>query len=219
MNTLSELCFRHNCDKGLLSGGVGHGYDKHYEAILEPLRDNPIRLLEIGVGDGKSIMVWLEYFTHPNTMIHGVDNDPNCSTLRDDRFQLIRGDQSDPQFLSSLVTTNLVFGNLNYDVIIDDGSHLSNGIIPSFEALWPFVKSGGYYCIEDLRCSYMGSGYQVTGWPTQMEFIKKFLDDINAQTDYKPAPDSVFNYPQGTDGKRGIEWMKFSPELCILKKA
>lgn len=208
MNIFSELCVRHNCDKGLLSGGVGHGYCRHYASVLDPIRDKPIRLVEIGVGDGKSIRVWLDYFTHPNTRIIGVDKDVVMASQP--RFDFIQGDQTDGRLLSSLALNR-------YDVVIDDGSHMSNGIIPTFEALWPSVVSGGYYFIEDLRCSYM-PGYDVHGWPSQMHFVQQLLHDINAQTNYKPAPDSTFVYPQGTDGGRGIDWLRFSEELCVIKK-
>lgn len=208
MMTFNDLCIRHNCDKGKLPNGVGHDYGRHYESVLEPLRDKPIRLLEIGVGDGKSIRVWLDYFTHQNTRIVGVDKDAVDHSR--DRYEFVVANQTNVAALQPLMAWA-------YDVIIDDGSHTPDGTVTSFEALWPFVKRGGYYIIEDLRCSYM-PGYQVDGWGTQMSFVKRLLDDINAQTDYKPSPDSVFHYPQGTDGGRGIEWMKFSEELCILKK-
>lgn len=211
MLTLDQIFVKRNCDKGRLPDGVGHGYGKHYEAILEPLRDLPLRLLEIGVGDGKSIKSWLDYFTHPHAEIFGVDNGPCHELDADKRYHFMHGDQTDNSFLSFLTTKG------RWDVVIDDGSHTSSGIIPTFEALWPFVKSQGFYVIEDLRCSYM-SGYQVHGWPGSMYFIRQLLDDINAQTDYKPSPDSVFAYPHGTDGGRGIEWLKFSEELCVLKK-
>jgi Methyltransferase domain len=207
MSTFDQLCVAHNCDKGNLPNGIGHGYGPHYEAVLEPLRHKSIRLLEIGVGDGKSIKVWLDYFTHPQVEIIGVDNS-DCWKGPAPRFTFIQGDQTNPKFLQTLQDV--------YDVVIDDGSHTCDGIIPSFEALWPFVKSGGLYIIEDLRCSYM-PGYHVPGWGTQMGFIKQLMDDINAQTNYKPGGDDV-NYPQGTDGTRGIEWLKFSTELAIIKK-
>lgn len=209
--TLDQIFIKHNCDKGLLPDGVGHGYGKHYESVLEPLRHLPIRLLEIGVGDGKSIRSWLNYFTHPGTEIVGVDNG-SCHELdADKRYHFIRGDQTDVGFLSYLSTKG------RWDVIIDDGSHTSNGIIPTFEAMWPFLRNQRFYFIEDLRTHYM-PGYQVGGWPGPMHFVQQLLHDINAQTNYKPSPDSEFHYPQGTDGGRGIEWFQFSEELAILKK-
>lgn len=208
MTTFDQLCVKHNCDKGKLPNGVGHNYGKHYEWVLEPLRDKPIRLLEIGVGDGKSIRVWLDYFTHPQAHIVGVDKDPVDKSR--DRYEFVVGDQTNVASLQPLMAWA-------YDVIIDDGSHMPDGTITAFESLWPFVKRGGFYIIEDLKTSYM-LGYQKQGWGTQMSFIKQLLDDINAQTNYKPSPDTEYHYPHGTDGGRGIEWLRFSEELCILKK-
>lgn len=208
MTTLDQLFVKHNCDKGKLKNGVGHDYTRHYAEALEPLRDKPIRILEIGVGDGKSIRVWEDYFTHPQTQIFGMDKDPVDQSRG--RYTFLVGDQTNIKSFEPLTFTA-------YDVIIDDGSHTPDGTITAFEALWPFIKRGGYYFIEDLRCSYM-PGYQVEGWGTQMAFVKRLLDDINMQTNYSPAPDCVFNYPSGCDGGRGIEWLKFSEELCILKK-
>lgn len=208
MMTFNELCIKHNCDKGKLPGGIGHNYSKQYESILEPLRELPIRLLEIGVGDGKSINVWLDYFTHINAKIVGVDKDPVSSNRW--RYEFLKADQTNAAALQPLTAWA-------YDVIIDDGSHMPDGTITAFEMLWPFVKRGGYYVIEDLKTSYL-DGYQARGWGTQMSFIKRLLDDINAQSDYSPAPHLEFNFPQGTDGGRGIEWLRMSEELCIIKK-
>lgn len=208
MMTLNQLFVKYDCDKGQLANGIGHNYTRHYAEVLEPLRDKPIRLIEIGVENGKSIRAWLEYFTHPQTQIIGVDK--NNVGFPMPRYQFYQADQTNSASLQPLM-------QWASDVIIDDGSHTPEGTITAFETLWPFVKRGGYFIIEDLRCSYL-PGYQSPGWGTQMSFVKRLLDDINAQTDYKPSPDCVFTYPTGTDGGRGIEWMKFSEELCILKK-
>jgi cephalosporin hydroxylase len=39
-------------------------------------------------------------------------------------------------------------------VVIDDGSHLPGHIVKSFKLYWPLVKAGGWYFIEDLRCTH-----------------------------------------------------------------
>lgn len=41
-----------------------------------------------------------------------------------------------------------------YDIIIDDGSHMVRHVIASFEALFPYLRRGGLYIIEDLHTSY-----------------------------------------------------------------
>ena len=53
--------------------GVTHSYLGVYERLFEPKRDSPIRLLEIGICTGGSLLAWAEYFTSPETEIVGLD--------------------------------------------------------------------------------------------------------------------------------------------------
>lgn len=184
--TLHELGLKHKTDKS------DHNYLMWYEHFFGHLRNAPVRLLEIGVQKGHSIEMWLEYFSKPN-MIYGVDiND--CPSPRDNRYIFTKGDQSKPELWKKFVTDN--GGQL--DVVIDDGSHKPDGIITTFEALWPHVVSHGFYAIEDLYCAYRNA-YQVTGWITQMEFVKGLLDEINY-------------------GTLGISRLHFSHELVVVQK-
>lgn len=53
-----------------------HGYHHFYESVLGPLRHTPnLRLLEIGVDRGESMLMWLRYFTQlaPNG-VQGLDS-------------------------------------------------------------------------------------------------------------------------------------------------
>lgn len=212
MSTFGQLCERHQCDKGRFGNSIGHGYQDEYASVLDPIRNNPVKLLEIGVGGGASTKVWLDYFTHPQSRIFGIDIG-NCHHEQNPRFTLVHGDQSSQYFWTQFLCQN----GYDWDVVVDDGSHKSDGIITTFECVWPYLKSGAIYIIEDLRCSYM-PGYESPGWPKQMVWVKNLLDDINAQTSYKPAADSTYVYPPGTDGWRGIKRLIFSEELCILIK-
>lgn len=206
---------RKSLDEIALTAGAGgdkasdrHNYCVHYESVFEPFRDKFIRLLEIGIGEGSSMKIWLEYF--PNAIVHGVDIDqkPNFGSIRQFSKQ---GDQNDESFWMWYNQDN----GFRWDIVIDDGSHKTNGIVTSFKALWPSLKSGGFYCIEDLRCSYM-VGYQVEGWGRQMDFIKDLLDCVNFQCKYVTGLDKL-DYPPGVQDL-GIEWIRFSEELAIIKK-
>ncbi len=39
-------------------------------------------------------------------------------------------------------------------MIIDDGSHISEHIITSFKTLFPHLKKGGLYFVEDLHAGW-----------------------------------------------------------------
>ena len=130
-----------------------HAYTPIYGQWFAPLRYKPIKLLEIGIGGntrthggGNSLRMWKYYF--PKGIITGIDIHDK-SALREHRIHLYQGDQADAAFLSHVSEKEGPF-----DIIIDDGSHMQSHIIASFEALFPLLKSGGIYVIEDTHTAY-----------------------------------------------------------------
>lgn len=124
-------------------GSFGHRYDRVYEPALAPLRDEPIRLLEIGVLRGGSLAAWVDYF--PRATVIGVDTfervpADSVSILRHPRVKWFRCDSTEgaPEMISPV------------DVIIDDGLHNPVAQRQTFEAFWPLLKDGGVYFIEDV---------------------------------------------------------------------
>lgn len=150
-----------------------------YDKLLSEYRNKNINVLEIGVLDGGSLELWHRYFG-PNALIVGIDNhfQPNSQGLSFDNpmIQFRRGDQSDTNFLNKVVKE---FGE--FDIIIDDGSHVSQHVIKSFNALYPYVTKNGMYIIEDTHTSYWGSHGGGLKLPnTTIEFAKELVDELNA---------------------------------------
>lgn len=140
--TLDELAIKYQTDKAtILKLGNGHGYTRHYEKCFHSLRHDRIKLLEIGVGSGPSIRMWLDYF--PNAWIYGVDkvngtNEWNrVGQSPNDRYTFVTGDQTDETFWKCFAVD---YGS-DWDIIIDDGGHFNNQIIISFRGLWPILKN------------------------------------------------------------------------------
>lgn len=138
MKTLSEIFAEGSSDKDSL-----HGYAATYEKLLGPVRLKPIRLLELGFLGGDSLEVWAKYFPHPQTRIVGLDLLDRLYRPTDNRIKISFGDSSRREVLESLGT--------QWDVVIDDASHLSSNQIEAFSVLWPRVNPGGVYVIEDLH--------------------------------------------------------------------
>lgn len=132
----------------------GQNYLHHYESHFESLRDRPVNLLEIGVNDGCSLRLWRDYF--PKGQIHGLDINPKCVDHCAERIDVLWGDQGDSRVLE------IVAMHGPFDIIIDDGSHYVPHILMAFSFLWPHVKPGGFYVMEDMRISYSGVDL---GWP------------------------------------------------------
>lgn len=153
---------------------VGHDYLRFYDREWSKWRDEPIRLLEIGLNVGASIKLWLQYFS--KAMIHGVDINefsPKVELPDPSRFTFTRGSTFDPYFLQRFLENNPE----QFDVIIDDGSHFSGPIIMAFTYLWPHVKPGGYYVIEDLG-EVKNPESHSPGYPNQVKFCEDLLGTV-----------------------------------------
>lgn len=164
--TLDQLAITFNTDK---SSKV-HNFTKHYERYFESLREFPIRLLEIGVQSGASLRMWKHYF--PNAQIVGLDYF-DCDPYEEDRITVIKGEQKDVGIMEKA----LLHGP--FDIIIDDGSHQNPDVLASFEYLFPRLKPGGIYVIEDITCLYWGDTHNV-GENTVMARMKQLIDDVNS---------------------------------------
>ena len=119
-----------------------HGYHRFYDKYIK--RD-VTKLLEIGIEQGHSVNLWLEYC--PAATIYGLDIK---TEFFNDRVKIYKGDQSKDEDLQALIQN---VGN-DLDVILDDGSHIPEHQLFSFNKLFPYVKPGGVYIIEDIETSY-----------------------------------------------------------------
>ena len=131
-----------------------HHLEYMYGIHLGPLRMKPVNLLEIGLGctlrkgPGRSITLWREFLPKANITI--LEYDKTCAeAFRSKLDNLYIGDQSDFNILKQLSQTG------PYDIIIDDGGHTRKQQINSLIGLWPHVKAGGFYIIEDIFTSLM----------------------------------------------------------------
>ena len=146
--TLAALAAKYGTDKGHVPvrGLTPKGYVDHYEALLRDRRDEPLRLLEIGVRTGASLRMWEEYL--PKARIIGIDIAP-CEIQASERVTVVVGHQAHALTLD--VAVKLLGGGL--DIVVDDGSHRTVDQMASFRHLMPKVDPRGWYAIEDLHAS------------------------------------------------------------------
>ena len=165
MTSLDELAIAFNTDKSSRT----HNFTKHYEVYFELLRDAPLKLLEIGVQSGASLRMWKQYF--PKAQIYGLDY-YDVDVMQEDRIKVFKGMQNNIELLEQVLLDG------PFDIIIDDGSHQNKDIMASFEYLFPRMKPGGIYVIEDTTCTYWGDTHNV-GPNTTMAKMKELVDDVN----------------------------------------
>ena len=121
-----------------------------YDSILEPWINQNIVLLELGVYQGESLLLWRDYF--PRSTIVGVDIKLPKDFNPPDRVFLFEGSQTDTKFLSSIANEIAPDG---LDIIIDDASHIGEFTKIAFWHLFDHhLKANGLYIIEDWGTGY-----------------------------------------------------------------
>jgi hypothetical protein len=180
-----------------------HGYIEPYSKHLHSRRADKLKILEIGVKDGASLRMWKNYFYR--SKVYGIDIDDK-SHLNEKRIKTFQGDQSDVQFLRRVAE------EINdIDIVIDDGSHVSGHVVTSFTTLFPLLKNGGIYIIEDLQASYrpdLGGAWQNLDDPnTSMSMLKRLADGLN-------HPWIPNRFPSYTD--QNILSLHFYPKMAII---
>lgn len=146
-----------------------------YDEIFVKYRTQKnFRLLEIGVQNGGSLQIWSSYFG-PGSEIVGVDVDEKvCTDLRFPEgvtvrcMDVVAAEESALQSLGS------------FDVIIDDASHNSLQVTRAFERLFPLLRPGGVFVVEDIEHSYFSESAGGLRVPhATMEYFKGLTDVVN----------------------------------------
>jgi hypothetical protein len=168
-------------DKGL----SGHGFTEIYERFFYPLKYEPIKIFEIGIEWGGSLRLWERYF--PKASVYGIDI-VDKSSMDSKRIHTLVADQADRDQLKHFIRT---YGNA-YDIILDDGGHAMDQQQISFGFLFPYLKPGGYYIIEDVHSSLLnyyrdlGLDYHVKDDETNttLRMIQNFVETKKIESQY-----------------------------------
>jgi hypothetical protein len=197
-----------------------HNYTKVYSQYFSKVKDAPIKFLEIGIFKGNSFKFWEKYFTQAD--LHFIDITNQYIQYYSKRSKYHYMDQSNIRQLREFGAEHGMF-----DVILDDGGHTMNQQIASFIALFPFVKSGGLYIIEDLHTSYWhsynGSGDNgYAGEGTAVGYLKNLVDHVN----YPGAVSECADINKLTEEQKekmnylrdNIESIRFYTSVCIIEK-
>lgn len=189
-NKTERLFYDHRgrpCDKW-------HHYLAIYDRYLRPLAERrPQRVLEIGVQRGGSLELWRSLFG-PQAVIHGLDIDPACAALSTADLPVHVGTQDDVPLLHQIVHR---MGGI--DIVIDDGGHVNDQQIATFEALYPLLSPDGIYICEDTHTSYWpshGGGPPESHVRSFLQYTKQRIDDLHAA--WRPADEPARSFAFAT---------------------
>lgn len=157
VSDLEQLFVKYNTDKQY----EHHDYSSVYDPLFGPKREHVKKLLEVGIGTvnpemesnmsylgddykpGASLRAWRDFFPHAE--IVGLDIDPNVMITDEPRITTYLANSTNSESI-----TALKFPMNSFDVIIDDGVHDYVSQQRTLLNLWPYLKSGGTYIIEDV---------------------------------------------------------------------
>lgn len=128
-----------------------HSYLPVYEEILAPYRHTAKNVLEIGLFNGASMLLWEQYFT--NAKIHGIDCDEQPHGGLADLRPMIKEGTHHIHIIDATSELDIQkeFRGMLFDVIIDDGNHNALSQLISYNILSKFLADGALYIVEDIQ--------------------------------------------------------------------
>lgn len=204
---LDKLALKYGTDKS----SKHHNYCGVYEQYFSKYRNKNIMFWNGGFGGydkpdrgGGDTRMWKEYFPLSTIVVTDLFH-KNPLNLPNVHFR--QGSQDDQLFWDSILHK---FGQC--DIFIDDMSHINDLTIKTFEIVYPMVKSGGTYIIEDIETSwYDQQGYGGTTdlddmeFPSTINFARKLLNGLNSK--YNRA-----------ERKYDIKAIHFHPNMIVIEK-
>lgn len=207
LDKLTLLANKYGCDKG----SIKHNYTQSYNEFFKKDRYRKFNMLEFGYGKGKSVKMWMDYFTEASLV--SVDNMkelPNDELIKkyveNERFEFLSSDQID-----KIKVLEVLNKYKDFYIIIDDASHRAGYQQYTLSFSFKFVVPGGWYVIEDLKCKrspneIFGIKANKTLQVLQQYFVSgKFHSKI-----LTPKRNEYLN--------ENIEWIEIYDKIAFIKK-
>ena len=129
---------------------TNHDYGDAYESLFcdgkpfeigtRSTRENVRLVMEVGVADGACMLAWREIF--PNATIVGLDIH-HSDRAQGDRIEFYLGDQRVRKHCEAAAAGR------QFDMIVEDAVHHLDHTLLTLFWLWPYVKPGGIYVVEE----------------------------------------------------------------------
>lgn len=181
---LCKLAQKYGTDKSpwISDESWGHNYSPVYYERLKDKRKTFKKVLEMGVGMGKSmpqrvrrlphyilgasLYMWRDFF--PNAQIYGADILEEC-VFKKDRIETFLCDQGKKEDLENLIKKT----GTDIDLFIDDGSHMPEHQIFTCLILKPLLKKDCIYVIEDVRHREIQIEIEKAGYKVEYQMFRQ----------------------------------------------
>ena len=137
MTELCDIATTHGTDKG----PRGWGYTKTYFEWLNASRQTVATVLEVGVWQGFSLRTWRDFFS--NAQVYGIEIEPGWQ-CNEERIKTFCADGYNRDQMQPIMHE---IGPV--DFFVDDAVHRVPQQTDLLAFMWPFIRSGGVYAIEE----------------------------------------------------------------------
>ena len=188
-----------------------HGYSKFYEKYFFELKNNNINILEIGSFYGNASAALFFYFRNAN--IYSADINPDMFKYFSQRINFFFTDSSK----RSSIEKNILNRKVNFDIIIEDASHMLKDQIISLFMLFKILNPGGYFIVEELDFPETKENMRINQSPPDLKTIlKKILKKEDFMSIYIDQKEKEYFL-------KNFEFIKFYKgninEFAIIKKS
>lgn len=166
-----------------------HAYTLFYDGIFRNNKNDNLKIAELGVAYGSSLLMWQVYFPHAE--IYGFE-------LYEEYINNFKKNFNNERIiLANLDVTKKdciikTFNDLNifYDIIIEDTTHQFEDQIRVIENTYKYLKPGGILIVEDIFKSYNEIDYYNRLKPILHNFQDYYFIEVKHNNSYCPNWDN-----------------------------
>lgn len=155
-----------------------NNYFENYERHLSKFKGKNPRVLEIGVKHGGGVELLHKYFG--GGKFYGIDCWVDSTEIDFAKYgidcTMFLGDQGNPNWWDNWLKEN---PDLQFDIIIDDGSHIPPHQTMSITKTFDRLLDNGVYVVEDTMLSFRSDFAH-----TEHSFFTRFLYDMTIVQNY-----------------------------------
>lgn len=150
--SLEDLFVKYGSDKASFwnKSNNGHGYTKFYLKYFNRIRKKKLNILEVGSFSGASAAAFSKFFFNSN--IYCLDINISNFKYKSKKIKVFGLDATNLKNIKTFLNKiDADQKNGFFDIIIDDGSHRLEDILKVFKLFFQYLKSNGFYVIEDFK--------------------------------------------------------------------
>lgn len=140
----------------MLRSKTTHGYGIWYSKYMLPFINKKITMAEVGILTGSGLAIWCDIFKEAT--IYGYDIDINIFKENSKNLSDLGAFTSNSPHINSidqwkdnselLIETSK---GKKYDIVIDDGCHITEANVKTFQSFLPHLSDNFVYFIEDNK--------------------------------------------------------------------